>query len=87
MARFAVTNRGNLLQDVSPDLRVGKLFRYFASCWDQGTGEDPTQPLPLAITPHRSPKRAKTGLERGDEPGNFSIADDDSEMQTALRKF
>ena len=32
------------LQSVSSDLQVGRLFRYFGSCWDQGTGEDPTNP-------------------------------------------
>ena len=30
------------LQSRRKDLYVGRLFRYFGSCWDQGTGEDPS---------------------------------------------
>ena len=43
---------------------VGRLFRYFGSCWDQGTGEDPTQPLTLtlSLTPNRSQNETKLAM-------------------------
>ena len=32
---------------------AGRVFRCFGSCWDQGTGEDPTQPLSLTLSSPR----------------------------------
>ena len=38
------------LQSGRKDLQVRRLFRYFGSCWDLGTGGDPTQPQTLTLT-------------------------------------
>ena len=44
------------LQSGRRDFWVGRLFRCFGSRWDQGTGEDPTQPLTL--NPNLDPQTA-----------------------------
>ena len=70
--------------------RFGGLVKYFGSCWGRGTGEDPTQPLTLIVTLNPEPQPtlavkaacAAFALNQGIS----QIADDDSEVQTALRK-
>ena len=50
------------LQFVSSDLQDGRWFRYFGSCWDQSTGEDPTLTLILTLTPNRSQHGPKLAI-------------------------
>ena len=58
----------------------------FCSCWDHGIfmGEDPTQPLALSLTPHRT-KTGQNWTPRSHRTWKILNRDDDPEVQTTDR--